>query len=96
MPKFAKLFNLTILGLDSPLITILGKLRSSCCQLEPNLLKIHHFLLSKISKLLCTLNVQTPCSIFVLILRSFRNMIFEPLNPGNQDSRNALKLVSFD
>ena len=42
--------------------TILGKLQWSCGKLEPKLLKLGQFWSGEICKLLCTLNVDTPCS----------------------------------
>ena len=41
--------------------TILGKLQWSCGKLEPKLSKLGQFWSGQISKLLCTLNVCTPC-----------------------------------
>ena len=41
--------------------TILGKLQWSCGKLEPKLLKLGQFWSGEICKLLCTLNVTTPC-----------------------------------
>ena len=41
--------------------TILGKLQWSCGKLEPKLLKLGQFWSGEICKLLCTLNVDTPC-----------------------------------
>ena len=40
---------------------LVHKLRTSCGQLEPKMLKIDQYRFGKIDKLLYTLNVQTPC-----------------------------------